>query len=132
MPKIEFYDRILWLKFKKYHVAFTLALKHPKFDITPKQTNCWVYDGYDCKDLRLGFIWISIFYQEPQEDVEPDLQWLCWCGNFQEDGLHCDLCGNEPPWGCDCSYCDNVCREEEGDMSDYYDPYEQDYCCSGE
>ena len=31
--------------------------------------------------------------------------WLCNCGNYIEDGLHCPLCGHEPPWGCPCDGC---------------------------
>ena len=42
---------------------------------------------------------------------EPNLDWLCICGHYQEDGLHCDSCGREPPWGCDCSACQD--RETE-------------------
>lgn len=30
--------------------------------------------------------------------------WMCPCGDFIEDGMHCE-CGREPPWGCPCSEC---------------------------
>jgi len=58
-----------------------------------------------------------------------DLQyaWLCVCGHYQEDGLHCDRCGHEPPWGCDCSWC-NERYAEGGDDWDYVDDdYWEDY-----
>jgi hypothetical protein len=45
--------------------------------------------------------------------------WLCWCGHWQDDGLHCELCGNEPPWGCDCGWCSDV-----RDYGDYLDEAE--------
>lgn len=40
--------------------------------------------------------------------------WLCNCGNFIENGLHCPSCGAEPPWGCPCEGC-------EDDLFDEYD-----------
>jgi hypothetical protein len=43
--------------------------------------------------------------------------WLCRCGNWQDDGLHCDHCGKEPPWGCDCGMCNDPAEELE---EDYY------------
>lgn len=47
---------------------------------------------------------------------EDNAAWLCACGNFQEDGYCCDVCGNEPPWGCDCSRHDDDFIDED----DYY------------
>lgn len=51
--------------------------------------------------------------------------WLCSCGSYIEDGLHCELCGSEPPWGCGCSLCDDIRYEESGHHDDdgYYDPW---------
>lgn len=40
------------------------------------------------------------------QEYEPSLEWLCHCGHFEDSGLHCSRCGEEPPWGCDCSFCD--------------------------
>lgn len=52
------------------------------------------------------------------EYIESDC-WLCACGNYIEDGLHCGLCGAEPPWGCPCSVCQE--GEVEEDESAYFD-----------
>lgn len=38
---------------------------------------------------------------------QPDMLWLCECGNFIENGLHCPRCLCEPPWGCPCEGCQN-------------------------
>lgn len=43
---------------------------------------------------------------EPDDESGAGEGWLCDCGNFQEDGWHCTNCGAQPPWGCDCSQCD--------------------------
>jgi hypothetical protein len=47
--------------------------------------------------------------------------WLCQCGNWIEDGLHCPMCGMEPPWGCGCSYCEDRDDEEHEDYLDEMD-----------
>jgi hypothetical protein len=39
--------------------------------------------------------------------AEPLPGWVCSCGHYQEDNFHCSKCGNEPPWGCDCCYCED-------------------------
>lgn len=52
---------------------------------------------------------------------DEDFCWLCTCGNYQEDGFHCDVCGNEPPWGCDCSMCND--SDEDDDEYYSYDQY---------
>lgn len=58
-----------------------------------------------------------------EEDDEADQGWLCQCGHWQNDGLHCDLCGCEPPWGCDCSFCNDRRNERyAGDSEDDYYP----------
>jgi hypothetical protein len=41
--------------------------------------------------------------------------WLCSCGNYIEDGLHCPRCRREPPWGCPCAFCQDPGAEEEDD-----------------
>jgi len=40
-------------------------------------------------------------------DNAPYPGWLCYCGHWQDDGLHCTCCGNEPPQGCDCGFCND-------------------------
>lgn len=45
--------------------------------------------------------WESDYYDESQA-------WLCHCGHYEESGLHCECCGAEPPWGCDCGLCDKL------------------------
>jgi hypothetical protein len=44
----------------------------------------------------------------PEDQIQ---EWLCVCGHYQDDGFHCDECGREPPWGCDCSFCQDKERE---------------------
>lgn len=39
---------------------------------------------------------------DEDDDDDDDACWLCACGQFEESGLHCSECHNEPPWGCDC------------------------------
>jgi len=50
-------------------------------------------------------------------DGAPEPGWLCDCGHFQDDDLHCDNCGREPPWGCDCD-----CHVPEDDDEDWETP----------
>lgn len=56
--------------------------------------------------------------------AETSMHWLCGCGHYEESGLHCSHCGAQPPWGCDCSFC-----------NDYDDDYDDDdiigYYCLG-
>lgn len=54
----------------------------------------------------------------PDEDDESWAEWLCDCGHLQEDDLHCDVCGGEPPWGCPCEACE--CRDE--DDEEFWEP----------
>ncbi len=53
--------------------------------------------------------------QDDEGDL-PDQAWLCTCGHYQEDGLHCRVCQREPPWGCDCSFCHDKALEAEDDF----------------
>ena len=54
--------------------------------------------------------------EEPEPDDEPeDLGWLCVAGHVHEDGCHCPLTGEEPPWGCPCSQCQGDREVEEED-----------------
>jgi hypothetical protein len=43
--------------------------------------------------------------------------WLCSCGHWQDDDFHCEHCGEQPPWGCDCDAC-NASYEDEENLSD--------------
>lgn len=68
------------------------------------------------------------FYTRLFPAPTPDMAWLCWCGNYEESGLHCSCCGNQPPWGCDCALCDDERYSDVDDGDDYYhsdgyDPY---------
>lgn len=38
------------------------------------------------------------------ETIEPT-GWICDCGHWQDNDMHCSVCGAQPPWGCDCSQC---------------------------
>lgn len=40
-------------------------------------------------------------------------EWLCGAGHFHADGLHCLATGEEPPWGCPCSWCQDGASEED-------------------
>ena len=67
----------------------------------------------DCTgDLDLDEAW------DDEDDDEP---WLCGCGQYITNGLHCSSCGNEPPWGCPCSMCSEPAGEypEEWEYPDY-------------
>ena len=50
--------------------------------------------------------------------------WSCGCGNWIEDGLHCELCCAEPPWGCPCYWCQG--ERYDVDEEDDYDFYGDD------
>jgi hypothetical protein len=65
--------------------------------------------------------------EEQAADMEETAAWLCNCGHYQEDGLHCSNCGAEPPWGCDCSFCDDVrSRMSDDEWAEDYDGYDAD------
>ncbi len=53
----------------------------------------------------------SDYWGHPEE-----FGWLCACGHFQGDDLHCDGCGQEPPWGCAC--CDSEVDYGDGAAGD--------------
>ncbi len=44
--------------------------------------------------------------------------WLCTVGHWHEDGLHCPTTGQEPPYGCPCSTC------QDGEGGDDWGPLE--------
>jgi hypothetical protein len=46
--------------------------------------------------------------------------WMCSCGNFVEDGMHCDICGCEPPWGCPCEGCQSAGWDDEEEYEEFY------------
>lgn len=48
----------------------------------------------------------DIEVQNDPAGADDDSQsWLCDCGAYIEDGMHCRNCGREPPWGCPCERC---------------------------
>lgn len=49
------------------------------------------------------------------DDVGTNEDWLCAVGHLHRDGLHCSDTGQEPPWGCPCSKCQDPTEEEEWD-----------------
>lgn len=57
--------------------------------------------------------------RESQMDNEPDPGWLCYCGHWQDDWLHCACCGNEPPQGCDCPECEDIYLRSFEDNDDW-------------
>lgn len=57
-------------------------------------------------------------YDEDYDDADP--HWLCACGSYNESSLHCPACHGQPPWGCDCSACD---EDVDDDAVDWPDPY---------
>jgi hypothetical protein len=50
--------------------------------------------------------------------------WLCVCGKWVEDGLHCPQCKAEPPWGCPCDWCQGERYEPGHDDEIDFDPTE--------
>ena len=53
------------------------------------------------------------------------MEWFCSCGNYCDRDWpeHRPTCYNEPPWGCDCSDCQDRaidCDEEEEIAEDPY------------
>jgi hypothetical protein len=56
---------------------------------------------------------LAMRYLKWKDSNTLDQHWMCSCGNYEESGLHCSLCGNQPPWGCPCSGCDSYNDEEE-------------------
>lgn len=61
---------------------------------------------------------------ESSEYDDEDHSWLCHCGHFEESGLHCSHCSAEPPWGCDCSFCDERHHEDDLDELEWLDAWE--------
>jgi hypothetical protein len=58
------------------------------------------------------------------DDYDDTECWLCVCGNYITNGLHCPVCGLEPPWGCPCSECQNPDDyDPEMDFGLEIDPY---------
>ena len=63
--------------------------------------------------------------EQEAETEEDDFEgWLCTCGHWEDSFFHCTHCGRQPPWGCDCSQCDEPDYEDEDDFDTYGpDPY---------
>lgn len=49
--------------------------------------------------------------------------WICNCGHWVVEDLHCTVCGNPPPWGCDCSFCNDF----KTDIDDYWEDAEDSW-----
>lgn len=45
---------------------------------------------------------------EKEDAADDGPTWLCACGHYEESGSHCSHCGAQPPWGCDCSQCQDA------------------------
>ncbi len=58
------------------------------------------------------------------DEYDPDACWLCVCGHYQTDGMHCACCGNEPPWGCDCGEHND--DDDDGEDDDHDFSYDYD------
>lgn len=64
-------------------------------------------------------LWAGLIaYFEEQYLGTDDAAWLCGCGHYEESGFHCSHCGAQPPYGCDCSTCQDSEREYEEDFFD--------------
>lgn len=57
----------------------------------------------------------------------PDDGWLCSCGNWQDDPLHCNECGNSPSWGCGCSFCQSNDDDGGWELAEEADFWEEEY-----
>lgn len=69
--------------------------------LATKRVLLWL-EGSRCLDAVL-----------PDVDGEDLDCWTCACGSEIDDGLHCDECGAEPPWGCPCGWCQDRAEREE-------------------
>src|SRR5688572_6112823 len=76
------------------------------------------FDGFEWKktatpnDKKLYWRYQKFLFDKQCDNT--DNHWMCGCGHYEESGLHCSVCGAEPPWGCDCSFCnDKYWRDEE-------------------
>ena len=67
----------------------------------------WEPDNFDYWQLDREYL----AYLKEDEQFG-NYAWLCWCGHYQEDGLHCEYCGGDPPWGCDCGFCNEALEDE--------------------
>ncbi|KAA3644534.1 MAG: hypothetical protein DWQ07_14030 [Chloroflexi bacterium] len=82
-------------------------------------------DEFDIYVCLIPFLPINVWGNRSVNDP----YWLCVCGHYEESDFHCSRCGAEPPWGCDCSYCDERYRYPEDFIEEYpeVDPYEGPY-----
>ena len=64
---------------------------------------------------------------EVPENYDDDETWLCSCGNFIEDGIHCGFCNCQPPWGCPCNFCEDGDEEDYDDELSYSDVMREDW-----
>jgi hypothetical protein len=49
--------------------------------------------------------------------------WLCDCGAWNTDSMHCSSCRAEPPWGCPGECCQGHEDEEYEPDEPGYDPF---------
>lgn len=61
-----------------------------------------------CKTCR-SYIGFELPNRQVKSQEDEFTGWLCTCcGHLEESELHCSCCGEEPPWGCDCDFCQNL------------------------
>lgn len=89
--------------------------------MTKRERRWWRRQKETKRDSRKLFEFL--FGEDTGEQLDwpvddDDQSWMCNCGHWQTDGFHCFKCGAEPPWGCDCSLCQDKAWDEE-DVSDY-------------
>ncbi len=51
--------------------------------------------------------------------TDDEVGWACACGWYNDHNEHCEACGFQPPWGCDCRGCMEL--DEEIDEETWYD-----------
>lgn len=83
------------------------------------------FDGFEWKasatpkDKKLYWRYQRFLFDKQCDDV--DNHWMCGCGHYEESGWHCSVCGAEPPWGCDCSFCNDERLDYEEDDVIYFE-----------
>ena len=87
--------------------------------ICPLPTLGLIIDFYDTSWFRN---WWYEDFGSYDDDDDTSEHWLCECGNYIENGLHCPQCHCEPSWGCPCSFCQGGEDQYEPDYE--FDPYD--------
>jgi hypothetical protein len=100
--------------YKCYGDNFNIEAACPYYLPESQRTFTWHRD-------ERGIAIVSGYDPEMDEDTD----WLCVCGHYETGGFHCTNCGRQPPWGCDCSFCQDDDRyDEEVDFGYEFDPYD--------